>query len=118
MTAHGIRITDHWARLLDQGVKTCELRLDDRDYQPGDTLTFYDLNGDRRRWMHVRTVTHVLKNFDGLTPGYVILSLDDPEKVRAKAQAEHRRERITRLERSNAALRGQITKLRKLLGST
>lgn len=115
MITHQIKITDHWASLLDQGVKTCELRRDDRDYQTGDKVMFYNLDGVRRYWLGTRTITHVLKNIDGLVAGYVVLSLDDPEKDRWRKSAEARLARATRLERSNAALRGQITKLRKKL---
>lgn len=80
MTTHHLKIGSHWYGLLWDGTKTHEVRIDDRDYQKGDLIRFKV--GDvfqTGRW----TVTHVLKHVSGVEPGYVVLSLEHPEKDRA-----------------------------------
>lgn len=69
-----------WPELFDNlyaGRKTFEIRKDDRGFQVGDTLLI-------REWGPVtltysgrevrRTISHMLRNFAGIQPGYVILS--------------------------------------------
>lgn len=113
MTHHMLRITDHFARLLDSGTKTAELRIDNRDFQAGDIISWYDTEGNYRRWMERRTITHVLKNYQGLDHGYVVLSLDDTRLGYWKQEALDARAERDEFKRSAASLRGQITKLRR-----
>lgn len=112
MTLQRIKISDHFASLLDFGIKTCELRLDDRDYQTGDTLAFFDGKGNRRFRLDDRKVTHVLKNIEGLTPGWCVLSLNDPHADALRRRTEQAELAAESQRRTIAALRGQITKLR------
>lgn len=114
MTTHYLKISDHWHGLLWSGRKTCEVRIDDRDYQIGDAIRFQ--REGTEYWTREFRVIHVLKNFEGITPGWVVLSLEHPDAEWAR---QHRRElsdRVAALQRSNAALRGQITKLRRERG--
>jgi hypothetical protein len=71
----------HLDRLLD-GSRTCELRYNDRDYQVGDEMKFYQRAkvglGD---WIyfkitHVLPVQSVISNCEG---NYVVLSLTRKE---------------------------------------
>ncbi|WP_078321173.1 DUF3850 domain-containing protein [Mycobacteroides chelonae] len=109
MTIHYLKIDSHWYALLWDGTKTHEVRLDDRDYQKGDLIRFKV--ADMFQYDHW-TVTHVLKHVPGIEPGYVVLSLEHPDKTERERQYRERYEIVERLRRSNAALRGVITRLR------
>lgn len=114
MSHHNVKINDHWYRLLSRGIKNYELRFDDRDYQTGDTIRMQA----SREWMHEdRTIVHVLKNIDGLAPGWVVLSFNDPDREYLRERKEALFAESETLRRSNASLRGQITKLRKRIGA-
>lgn len=70
---------EHFDALLS-GAKTAELRLNDRSYQVGDTLTLrnYDPidNSYDGLWIMVK-VTHILSGKPWLADGYVMLSFDE-----------------------------------------
>lgn len=71
------------------GVKNFEVRRNDRDFAVGDTLVLYEYDPDARRVdenqvEHVgaytgrhcrREVQYVLRRFDGVTEGYVVMAL-------------------------------------------
>lgn len=100
MTIHTLKCWPAFYDAVNSGAKNFELRLDDRGYQPGDTLllcrTFednqdiiefdaYDDDGKPSKHaqpahMLSRQVTYCLHgpNF-GLMAGYVIMSLEDPK---------------------------------------
>ncbi|QDF17510.1 helix-turn-helix DNA-binding protein [Gordonia phage PhrostedPhlake] len=106
---HELKIDEVWFHHSRELTKNVEIRKHDRDYQVGDTLRMAVLG---KEWMHVeRRITHILPAslFPGLTHGYVALSLDDGGKF---AEAE---ERARRAEKSNAPLRGTITRLTREL---
>lgn len=72
----------YWADLYENK-KDFEVRLNDRDYRPGDVLRLYEYNGepdcyqraiDDERFIH-KVVKYVLKDFEGLKEGYVVLGL-------------------------------------------
>jgi len=71
---HLLKIEEQYLRNLIDGRKKCEVRLNDRDYQVGDILSFYDddLNdsGDYRNF----EITHIHSGV-GLTDNYVCLSV-------------------------------------------
>ncbi|SHY52831.1 Domain of Uncharacterised Function with PDB structure [Mycobacteroides abscessus subsp. abscessus] len=109
MTTHYLEIDSHWYGLLWDGTKTHEVRLDDRDYQKGDLIRFrVALVYQREHW----TVTHVLKHVPGIEAGYVVLSLEHPDKAKRERQYRECYETVESLRRSNSALRGVITRLR------
>lgn len=71
---------------LQSGMKTFELRKDDRHFQKGDTIVCeeYDPDGAigefgpgaRFTGRSIKfMITYVLGNMEGLTPGYVILGI-------------------------------------------
>lgn len=95
------------------GLKTVEVRRDDRDFRPGDLLRLveYDNGAGPGRGYTGREalfrITHTLRGFEGLAPGWVALSLwpafpnycgacgqayrvDDPKASPAERVAAHR----------------------------
>ncbi len=79
MNEHKLKCWSNFYQAIVSGVKKCELRLNDRDYQVGDTLLLEELNQDNGAltgaWFRVR-VTHIVDVFIGLQPGYVALSIE------------------------------------------
>ena len=72
---HHLKIEEQYLENLLSGKKRAEIRLNDRDYQVGDTLKFYD---------HTRVpginyvefvVTHIHSGL-GLKENYVVLSVE------------------------------------------
>lgn len=74
---HKLKIKPSYFAALKRGEKTCEIRLNDRDYRVGDVLDFTPIRDDGTYTGEVATygVSHVLKDFEGLAEGYVALSL-------------------------------------------
>lgn len=111
MTTHYLKIESHWYRYLWDGITAHEVRRADRDYQKGDRIYF--TVGDRARSEYQAwTITHVQHNWTGVAEGYVVLSLEHPDKARREREYEARGRSNDKLRRSNAALRGVITRLR------
>ncbi|CPR84254.1 MULTISPECIES: DUF3850 domain-containing protein [Mycobacteroides] len=109
MTTHYLKIDSHWYGLLWDGTKTHEVRLDDRDYQKGDLIRFKVADVYQHgHW----TVTHVLKHVPGIEAGYVVLSLEHPDKTEQERRYRERYEIVESLRRSNTALREVITRMR------
>ncbi len=110
---HVVKIDLYWWNEIAAGRKTAELRLDDRDYQVGDRLRFIVLGSSYGE----RTITHVLKNAEqfGLRPGYVMLSLSNPDYDWQVETAERRREWLDTAEARIRSLKGVITKQRKVI---
>jgi len=88
MQKHILKIKhEFWNKILDD-TKKCEIRLNDRDYQKGDTIVFKTLWESDIRPAEVRfeenylihderefLITHVLHFPEGLKEGYVALSI-------------------------------------------
>jgi len=79
------------------------------DYQRGDTIAFTDDGAYLKTW----TITHVTKNQAGVEDNYAVLSLKRPDADYWENEARGQRLEAERLARSNAALRGALTKARK-----
>lgn len=77
MTEHFLKVETKWLDRLNDGTKTCELRLNDRDYQVGDILSF--IGGSHSLKFKA---SHVLTSdvCEGLKHGYCIISLEFTEK--------------------------------------
>ncbi len=68
---------EHYAA-IERGAKTCELRLNDRPYQVGDTLLlreFEPLNASYTGQQLRVKVTHILNGGVWLSPGYIAMSI-------------------------------------------
>ncbi|MGH3954492.1 MAG: hypothetical protein ACRDTI_10700 [Mycobacterium sp.] len=111
MTLHKVTINNHWHWMLWDGKLTHLPQRADVDYQAGDCIVF-----EGRTWREWN-VTHVLNSasMPGIAEGYVILSLEHPEKTRREREYDQRGRSNEHLRRSNAALRGVITRLRNQL---
>jgi ASC-1-like (ASCH) protein len=76
---HYLRIEDNYLKRLVSGEKKAEIRYNDRDYQVGDVLKFYNtlkniVPGDSDFYLYFR-VTHIHSGSD-LKDGYVCLSVE------------------------------------------
>lgn len=76
---HDLKCWPEFFDNLETGRKTFELRKDDRHFAVGDGLHIREWSPVTQKYtgreVH-RTITHMLRNFTGIQPGYVILSLD------------------------------------------
>lgn len=80
MVHHLKTLADYFALVL-RGEKTFELRKDDRDFAVGDCLRLDEFSpeeGYTGRWIEAH-VTHILRDFTGLEPGYAVLSISVKE---------------------------------------
>ena len=71
MTEHHLKIEEQYLDKLHDGVKTAEVRLNDRDYQVGDLLVFYNSHQDQDEKFEI---THVHSGL-GMKENYVVLSI-------------------------------------------
>lgn len=104
---HSVKIDERYYHHVRDLQKNAEVRYDDRDYQVGDEI---EMRVEGREWLRTsRRITHVLRACDGLHSGYVVLSLDDGGKLDRARECAHK------AEKSNAPLRGTITRLQREL---
>ena len=76
MAMHRLKTQQPWFEEVMMGSKTAELRLDDRGVQVGDVLhlcEWHPVTGYTERSVFVQ-VTHVLREFEGLRPGWAMYS--------------------------------------------
>lgn len=69
--------TEFFTRVII-GVKTLELRLDDRGYEVGDFLVQQDYEPDTLTysgWFCINLVTDIVRGLNALVPGYVAMSV-------------------------------------------
>jgi uncharacterized protein DUF3850 len=74
---HVLKCWPEFFRLVKIGDKTADLRKDDRNYRVGDTIfnREYDPKLDQYTGHTcLVTITAVLRDFEGLMPGYCVLS--------------------------------------------
>ncbi len=78
MTMHELKCYPEHFDPVARGVKTVELRLNDRNYQVGDTLFLREYEPLERaytgRTAHA-AITHIVSGGEWLSPGYVALSI-------------------------------------------
>lgn len=73
---HDLKILPEYYTAVDKGVKTYELRFDDRNYAVGDMLILREWeNGKYTGRRLTATITHILKDFVGLADGWAVLSI-------------------------------------------
>lgn len=87
MKIHELKCEPEYFRSVLDGLKNFEIRKDDRDFRQGDELLlkefipkdYWDPCDPKQdeysgRILH-RRIVYLIRNFEGLTPGYVILGL-------------------------------------------
>ena len=99
-----------WDRFLRTDRQT--ILLPHFDLQRGDTIEFLDPGGARRDFRN-HEVIHVLQNVPGVESGWLVATLSNLELKRTARNLEFSQNHRDALHRSNTALKGQITKLRK-----
>lgn len=75
---HDLKINPiHYAAVVD-GMKTAELRLNDRNYQSGDDLMLREYNEDKQQYTGSKCTAYVqhVADVGDILPGYVLLSIE------------------------------------------
>lgn len=73
---HRLKIMPEFFQAVTDGRKTFELRKDDRGFAVGDGLVLSEWNGSDFTGREFRCVIdYILKDYDGLCPGYAILGI-------------------------------------------
>jgi hypothetical protein len=78
MTTHHVKSWPQFFRAITLDLKSFDLRKDDRSYQVGDTVVFEEFKpgvGTYTGEKTARRIVYILRDFDGLQPGYCILGL-------------------------------------------
>lgn len=78
MKKHDLKILPQYFQAVWSGIKTFELRKDDRDYQRGDILVLREWDGEKYTGSAICVkVTYILQNAEkyGLKDGYVIMGI-------------------------------------------
>lgn len=71
-----LKIKRDYLDKIVSGEKPFEIRFNDRDYKVGDVLVLRDFDRDFLEGTAVVEVTYILDKFDGLTPGFVAMSIE------------------------------------------
>lgn len=75
---HKLKTHPEYFRAIVSGDRNFEVRHNDRGYQKGDTLTLQEWRPDKgghTGYEVTREITHVLKEHQGISPGFAVLSL-------------------------------------------
>lgn len=77
-TVHALKAWPEYFQPMQQGLKMFEVRFNDRDFKEGDLLFLSEwLPESKQHTGHYMTlqITYILKDFDGLAEGWVVLGL-------------------------------------------
>ena len=80
---HSIKITNPHFKHLRDGERDFAICFDDKDYRLGDLLVFQEVNCRRPKGKMIptgevaeRKIKHILRKFEGLQTGYLVLGLE------------------------------------------
>lgn len=96
---HDLKTWPEHFRDVRAGIKTAEIRQNDRNYQPGDALLLREYDpkaGEYTGQVETRTVTHVLAGEQYLQPGMVMLSMTGGERDDRYKSCDYRVQKRTR----------------------
>jgi Domain of unknown function (DUF3850) len=85
MKTHQLKSWPEYFKPISMGMKTFDLRKDDRGYNVGDDIQFEEFNvktGDYTGAVATRRISYILRDFAGLMPGYCILGITNSGDVR------------------------------------
>jgi len=78
MATHNLKTWSLYFDAVWRGTKTAEIRKDDRGFAQGDILHLIETKlGETTGRSITARVSHKVTKFEGLAPGYVLLSLAD-----------------------------------------
>ena len=77
---HDLQIEQNYLDNLLSGKKKSEIRINDRDYQRGDTLRFKDYPFSGETIEHLFEITHIHSGI-GLDKNYIVLSVSNMAKA-------------------------------------
>ena len=94
MRVHKIKTLPQYFQPLCEGIKTLELRLNDRDYQVGDFLYSCEWSPNAQAFTKrtcILEVTHIVDAAEGswLVPGNVAMSVAHPGNYNVRKVIEH-----------------------------
>jgi len=78
MAEHTLKSWPEYFGPIHNGTKTFDLRKDDRNYAVGDIVLFYEWKPSIKEATDRTTrckINYILRDFEGLTPGYCILGI-------------------------------------------
>lgn len=78
MKVHELKIKSTYFNEVANGVKTFELRKNDRDYQVGDLIHFVNAKGEEIKWVYDQSINSLKNNSNNLYQITYILK-DVPE---------------------------------------
>jgi ParB family transcriptional regulator, chromosome partitioning protein len=79
MKVHQVKCWNDYFEAIASGDKTFDLRKDDRNYAVDDHVVFEEFRqavGEYTGRVTRRRIKYILRDFDGLQPGYCILGLE------------------------------------------
>jgi hypothetical protein len=104
-TVHELKTWPEYFRQVKRGIKTCEIRNDDRGFKVGDILHLrewrptpnysYDGSGEYTGHFLYVQVTHIARGVFGLPRGVVVMSITTPEIWRKKFRGSVHRKVLT-----------------------
>ena len=75
---HDLKVWPPFFKDIERGNKTYELRKNDRGFELGDILELREYDPNKKDYTGnstLRRVTYIMTSFQGLEPGYCIMSL-------------------------------------------
>jgi len=78
MSVHKLKTNPIFFQKTRVGLKSFEIRLNDRDYKVGDTVILQEYQGLTREYTGLELsgkITYILKDFEGLKKGFIGFSL-------------------------------------------
>lgn len=76
MKIHTLKIESKYYDLILCGQKKAELRINDRDYEKGDYITFVNIDGNPYLAENIFLITDVCEYKPALKENYVMLSIE------------------------------------------